>query len=185
MDLDFMEKIEKEREYKDYVVDHIEKVESNFNRLIVPLKGHYNKEVDQAIDLCGQLVPLHDLSKFSKYEFDAYRAYHYPVSDEEKKAAEEDYQWAWEHHRSVNPHHPYFWTKLGYKEDMPLPYIFEMLCDWSAVSQHMAEDHGSKDSVVDWYDLSAKDEKALFSEKTRKAVDFWVDEIFRKPGVRF
>jgi hypothetical protein len=127
---------------------------------------------------------IHDLSKFSKQEFDAYRRNHYPVSDEEQKASEDDYLKAWDHHKSVNPHHPYFWTQSGIIEDMPLQYIFEMLCDWAAVSQHMAEDHGSKDSLVDWYDKSAKDEKALFSDRTRKAVDFWVDEIFRKPGVR-
>ena len=185
MDIAFLKRIEKEREYKDYVVDHITKVESNFHRLIEPLRGHFNKDVDRAIDLCGQLVPLHDLSKFSKQEFDAYRRNHYPVSDEEQKASEDDYLKAWDHHKSVNPHHPYFWTQSGIIEDMPLQYIFEMLCDWAAVSQHMAEDHGSKDSLVDWYDKSAKDEKALFSDRTRKAVDFWVDEIFRKPDIKY
>jgi magnesium-transporting ATPase (P-type) len=36
---------------------------------------------------------------------------------------------------------------------------------------------------VDFYDNDASKEKAAFTDNTRKQVDFWVDEIFRKPGI--
>ena len=76
---DFFNRIEKEREYKKYLLFHIDNVEEAFHRLVEPLKGSYGKDVDDAIDLCGQYVMLHDLSKLSKDEFDVYRVHFYPT----------------------------------------------------------------------------------------------------------
>ncbi len=181
LDLEFFNILEKERQYKDYLMAHIAGVEEAYNRLILPLKGKYDKETDDAIDLCGQYVMLHDLSKLSKYEFEAYRKHFYPTDKEKKlkSSDESEYELAWEHHHQNNPHHPIHWVKDGKKQDMPLNFIFEMLCDWDSVSQWY------KTSLIDWYDNKATDEKASFSDNTRKTVDFWFDEIFRKPGLEF
>lgn len=186
-DIEFFNKIDKEREYKDYVMTHIQNVEEAFHRLIEPLKHKYDKTVDDAIDLCGQYITMHDLSKFSKQEFDAYRKHFYPTDSERKVQTKEDpeFDLAWEHHHKNNPHHPFHWVNGDTKQTMPLNFIFEMLCDWSSVSKHFVEEHGENTSVVKWYDSKAKEEKEAFTDKTREAVDFWIDEIFRKPNVKY
>jgi len=186
-DLEFFNKVEKEREYKNYVMTHIADVEEAFHRLIEPLKHKYDKTVDDAIDLCGQYIPLHDLSKFSKQEFDAYRKHFYPTDQEKKSQTKEDpeFDLAWELHHKNNLHHPIHWVTGDEKQDMSLNFIFEMLCDWSSVSKHFVTEHGEDTSVVKWYDSKAAEEKQSFSDNTRKLVDFWIDEIFRKPGIRY
>lgn len=178
MSIEFMEQIDKEREYKAYLTEHIAGVEKAFYRLIVPLKGRYSNEFDDAIDLCGQLVPLHDLSKLSKIEFDAYRKHFYPLESEKGKF-EEDFEIACKHHISVNPHHPAFWCKNGVNTNMPLQYILEMICDWDSVSHHYDS------SVVEFYDNRAEKEKSYFTSSTRDWVDLLVNDIFRKPGIKF
>ena len=175
---EFLEKLDKEREYKEYVVYHIKNVEDAFNRLILPLKGKYSDEVDSAINQCGQVIPLHDISKFSKAEFDPYRLHFYPTPLEKAtKDIDSDWEQAVQHHYLVNPHHPMHWQQLN--QDMPLQFIFEMLCDWAAVSCY------KKSMVTDYYDNYATKEKAAFSPKTKEMVDYWIDEIFRKPGIDF
>ena len=184
MNLEFFNIIEKEQEYKKYLMFHIEHVEEAYHRLIEPLLGKYDKAVDDAVLLCGQYIPLHDLSKLSKYEFDDYRQFYYPT-DEEKKFQDKNekkadaIKKAWEHHYQNNPHHPLYWVKDGIKQDMPLNFIFEMFCDWSSVGQWFGT------STITWYDTSAVDEKAAFSDNTREQVEKWFDIIFRVPGIKF
>lgn len=175
MDLEFLDRLEMEHKYKDYVIFHIQNVEDAFHRLIEPLKGFYGKDVDTAIDLCELNVPLHDLSKFSKFEFDPYRKHHDPLPLEKGKF-EDEYEQAKQHHYSVNPHHPIYW---GPDRDMPLEYIFEMLCDWSSVAKYYDS------SVIDFWDNDAKKEKESLSPKTREQVDYWFDLIFRYPGLKY
>lgn len=180
MDLDFFNRIEKENEYKKYLVFHIGHVEEAFHRLIEPLKGKYDKETDDAIIACGVNLTLHDLSKLSKEEFDFYRRHFYPTDAEKKEKEDESlFDKAWEHHHQNNPHHVYYWVHGDEKQEMPLEFIFEMLCDWSSVSQWYDT------SLVSWYDKDAKEEKEAFAPNTRKIVDFWVDELFRKPKLKF
>ena len=182
MYLDFFNVIDKERQYKEYLSFHIGHVEEAFHRLIEPLKGKYGKEVDDAINTCGLYIPLHDLSKLSKHEFDAYRLHFYPTDYEKENNIEKpgEFDKAWEHHHTINAHHPIHWvTETGEKLDMPLSYIFEMLCDWDSVSQWYDS------SIIDWYDNNAQDEKDCFTENTGKIVDFWFDKIFREPGLKF
>ena len=182
IDLDFLDRVQKEAEYKAYLVWHNQTVEDNFHRLIEPLKRKYSQEVDAAIDICGNNIPLHDLSKLSKDEFDLYRRHFYPTKKEETEKEDNGaYELARKHHVKCNPHHAIHWfDENSNPVEMPLHYIFEMLCDWSAVGQWVGDS-----SLCEWYDHDAIKEKKAFTENTRKTVDFWVDEIFRKPGVNF
>jgi len=180
-DLDFLDRVEQERKYKEYLVWHNTSVEENFHRFIEPLRGKFSKDVDSAIDICGNNLILHDLSKLSKSEFDPYRRHFYPTKQE--KSEEEDlaaYNLARKHHVENNPHHAIYWNKDGIKREMSLEYIFEMLCDWASVGKWV----GDK-SLCDWYDHDAIKEKKSFTDNTQKKVDFYVDLIFRKPGIKF
>ena len=177
---------QKEYEYLRYIISHVSWVKEAYRRLIVPLKD-MDLDIaglDQAIVDAGELVEEHDRSKFSKEEFQAYRKWHYPTDEEKNSTAYETtikgaFDVAWEHHHDVNCHHPEHWVKLGDKQDMPLCYILEMLCDWSAVSRHFDT------AVIDWYDNEAQDEKDCFTDKTARIVDKLVDILYRDPGIKY
>lgn len=180
--LDFINRINKEREYKKYLTFHIQNVEEAYHRLIEPLSHQYDTETDNAILLCGEYITLHDLSKLSKDEFDSYRIHFYPTDKEKEQGLvdEEQFNKACEHHYKVNPHHPIHWvTETGDKLDMPLNFIFEMFCDWSSVSKWYDS------SIITWYDKKANKEKASFNDKTRELVDHWFDIIFRQKKLKY
>lgn len=104
----------------------------------------------------------HDLSKFLPCEFIPYTKWFYGkygtkyrVSKDEygdifHKKVKDDFSKAWEHHKIHNKHHWEYWTfdmeeyyrdmgelehfKLSQPKDMPIKYIREMICDWTAMS---------------------------------------------------
>jgi hypothetical protein len=81
---------------------------------------------------------IHDNSKFSPEEFEAYEAafpelQHYAYGTEEFKAALSKIKPAIQHHYASNDHHPeHFESGI---EAMTLVQLIEMLCDWLAVSE--------------------------------------------------
>ena len=175
------EAYKKEQEYLRYLITHISYVQDAHLHHFAPLLGIISEEVDGAIRESGELVLLHDKSKFGEPEFSAYRIHFYPT-DEEKNSDlynttyQNKMDFAWEHHYLNNPHHPIYWTLGGVKRDMPLQYIFEMICDWAAMSRYFGN------SLVSWYDEKAQKEKDTFTENTRKTVDYYIDRIFRGTG---
>lgn len=81
---------------------------------------------------------LHDESKYSKDEYDAYDAYFYGALERSPKV-QADFDRAWLHHIHLNPHHWQHWVLLeddpnlgsfGKVLDMPEEYIYEMIADW-------------------------------------------------------
>ena len=72
---------------------------------------------------------IHDLSKFGRAEFGPYRM----RSVTGKNTAE--YQAAWKHHWSTNPHHWEYWVRDGKPSPMPEVYVREMLADWHAANR--------------------------------------------------
>jgi hypothetical protein len=73
---------------------------------------------------------LHDISKFSANEAQGYALYDFKAN---KKSMPFDY--AWNHHKNHNPHHPEYWmnvNKEGISEPLPMPkiYVLEMVADW-------------------------------------------------------
>ena len=121
---------EKEQEYREYIATHIANVHNAYNRIVMQfVEDKYKSTLETNLD-------NHDKDKSQSFIFDAYRRNHYPINDEEKEAAEEDYDIAWHYHKTHNPHHWEYWLNSAEEfaqdidEDaMKLAY-FEMLCDW-------------------------------------------------------
>lgn len=81
---------------------------------------------------------IHDNSKFSPEEFEAYEAafpdlQKYAYGTEEFKAALSTIQPAIEHHYQANDHHPEHFP--GGIIDMNLIQLIEMVCDWMAAAR--------------------------------------------------
>ena len=145
-----------QKEYKDYVIAHKERVTKFADWL-----EENCPEVFEGVDLDAfhDIIEEHDESKFSEEEFEPYAQKWF---GDGKKTFE--YNQAWKHHWLHNEHHPEFW--LG--EDMPYIYILEMLCDWGSFSI----DKGDLGELSDFYFNKAKDdpEKDL-SDATKEIIE--------------
>ena len=131
--------VEKEEEYMEYIKDHINNVHKAFENMY-KIKDKFEDidrdDIYDAIESVKEkgIINIHDESKYSDEEFDAYRRYFYSIDDKEKEESEEDFELAWKHHYENNPHHPEYWIKDGEPVDMKIEYIVEMACDWIAMS---------------------------------------------------
>lgn len=76
---------------------------------------------------------LHDLSKFSPAEFEAYRRQFFPADEEER--LQSGFDGAWLHHCHHNPHHWQHWILNGEPLPMPEEEIREMVADWIAAGR--------------------------------------------------
>ena len=178
-DNDSFERNLKEKEYLDYIIDHINNVKKAYEIYMIPLLGANNisslisdEEFKNAIRTVGETLDTHDASKFSDSEFDGYREKYYPTTREldgdlaYKSNLEERYQECWKHHYTVNAHHPEHWLdhENNTCTDMTLEAIVEMICDWEAMSLKFGT------STLKWYE-TADDEKRCFSVKTKEIVE--------------
>lgn len=127
-------KLKKEREYKAYLDTHISNVKRAFEEMVANnyLNNTYNGDIKLGLDELKFVIDGHDQSKYSDEEFDAYRRYFYPISEDEKNDAEDDFSEAWKHHYTVNDHHPEHWVIDGVPSDMSMRAILEMICDWQS-----------------------------------------------------
>lgn len=87
---------------------------------------------------------IHDNSKFSPEEFDAYEEVFpdlqkYAYGTEEFKATLRKIKPAIQHHYQFNDHHPEFFLTSGIN-DMNLIQLIEMICDWIAASERSQAD---------------------------------------------
>lgn len=179
-EFDNLEKIKKDEEYLEYIKDHILNVKRSFVNYMIPLLKKNNissmisdEDLKAAIIKAAESVQHHDESKFGDDEFDGYRARWHPTQKEKNGDQEyqdlirAEYDKAWEHHYTVNGHHPLHWvdptTKIA--KDMTLDAIIEMLCDWEGMSLKFGT------STLSWYEKDAKDEKAAFSPNTKAIVE--------------
>lgn len=118
-----------EQNYLDYINEHINNVQIAWGTMKIKLDDFLPTNVKMDVD---KLVNEHDRSKFSPEEFDGYRQWYYPYKDEEKDA--EMYNKAWIHHYTNNPHHWQYWKdKEGIELEQKIPYILEMIADWTAM----------------------------------------------------
>ena len=131
-----MELIQQKRnEYTEYIDEHVKnvkkawgEVQNKCHNIIVNL---FNGYISTPMYMITNDIKLHDQSKYSEYEFEAYRKNFFPISDEEKENNKEDFDKAWEHHYMNNPHHwDYWWHRY---QPMPTIFIIEMVCDWQAM----------------------------------------------------
>jgi len=154
-------------QYNKYLTQHISGVQQSFN---LAREALINKGVDPVVvDYCARmLIGMHDSSKYSSEEYDAYCTYFYGPGKKTKEV-EQDFDRAWLHHQKCNPHHWQYWVLIRDEGelvpmDMPTEYIIEMLCDWNSFSQRNPESTAKK-----WY-YDNKD-KMIFSEDTRKIIE--------------
>lgn len=86
---------------------------------------------------------IHDWTKFLPVEFGVYRR-----RFTGKAYSKEEWDRAWAHHTSSNPHHYQYWICEGVPQPMPEIYAKEMAIDWMAAARGY---HGSWD-IQDWLD---------------------------------
>ena len=145
-----------QEEYKQYVIDHKERVKQFADWLKENCPDLF-EGVD--VEEFDKMIEEHDESKFSEEEFEPYAQKWY---GDGKKTPE--YEEAWKHHWMNNEHHPEYW--LG--EDMPYIYILEMICDWGSFS--IAS--GDMKELSEFYFNKAKDDpEKNFSEATKEIIE--------------
>ena len=115
-------------------------------------------------------VFIHDDSKYSKEEYDAYDAYFY--GGKRTKEVKDNFNYAWLHHIHNNPHHWQYWVLINDDPDngmvaldIPYKYVVEMICDWWSFSWSK----GDLTEIFKWYE--ERKEYIKLSEKTRRGVE--------------
>lgn len=128
-------KLEKAKEYMQYIFEHRTNVQKAFNMirpfiLELPI-GELSEDDGETkfLKMMEDIIKNHDLSKYSDEEFEPYRKKFYPIVPEETD--EDEFRTAVEHHYQENAHHP---EHFGASMDMPVEHIIEMICDLMAVS---------------------------------------------------
>lgn len=177
---DPMELNKKQKEYHDYIVEHIGFVKDAYKNYFLPLLDKENisflipdEELKQAIKDIAPDVETHDASKFGDDEFDAYRAKYYQTAEEAKadeytqRLLSDKAEEAWVHHYTANKHHPNHYVDIntGEVRDMELKDIIHMLCDWLAMGRKFGNDTRT------WYEKDAEKEKKCMTDRTKELVE--------------
>ena len=120
-----------------------------------------------------QIAADHDKSKRSEEEYDAYDDHFYGHQVAEERDI--PFQYAWLHHVHNNPHHWQYWIYLdGRPLDMPVRYIFEMICDWWSFSWKS----GNLNEIFDWWNDHAP--FICLSDHTKQHVERILSEMAMK-----
>lgn len=149
-------------QYDIYLQEHIgavrkawDWIEANILTEIHPwIYEHYQDDFDP-LDIfeIRELVMAHDQSKYEPDEYHAYDAYFY--GGNRSYQVVNDFNRAFLTHMHRNPHHWQYWVltpdSSGEGEkliEMPLSYIFEMICDWWSFSWRK----GDLNEIFNWWD---------------------------------
>ena len=187
-----LEKNQKQKEYLDYINEHILNVQKAFAEYFLPLLDKSNlssvlsdEELKEGIRKAAVTVKDHDASKFGDEEFDGYREKYYPTATETadpelQLQVEEKSEIAWIHHYHHNWHHPMYWVdpKTNEKLDMNLEAIIEMICDWIAM------DMKYHTGVIEWYENKAIKEKKAMTDRTRQLTEEIMYHVIRPRDLR-
>ena len=122
---------------------------------------------------------LHDLSKYSPYEFfrgaKYYLGYRSPNDEERKRTG---VSLAWLHHKGRNRHHLEYWIDYVFKKEgaatmggykMPMRYVAEMFCDRIAASKTYLKDQYTDSASYDYF-MHSKDHLLIHPE-TRNEIE--------------
>ena len=178
------------REYDEYLKEHIGAVQKGwqwmeenliwndeFNKWI---KNQYANESFDPIDIfeIRRFVQQHDASKTDPDEYFSYDDYFYLKKNNRSYAVVEAFNKAFLLHMHKNPHHWQYWVLTddnkgdGVKViEMPLSYIFEMICDWWSFSWRQ----GDLTTIFKWWD-DHKDYIRLH-KRTRQTVEYILGEM--------
>lgn len=171
------ELIQKIKEYREYIDNHIANVQKAW--LIIDkatekynMNGWGKQNSCHAHMFIDDLIKKHDESKFSHEEFEPYRKKFYPVAGEE--VDEKEFQQAWQHHQDNNLHHWQSMRAINYEHTLILEYTVEMLCDWLAMAMNFGEGHR------DYYNknkdnIELQDWQHELIEEIYTALDMWFE----------
>ena len=152
--------------YKEYIDNHRQNVQKAWtimksnSECMIHISKYLNTSIEAAIDLIDNLIINHDMSKYDEFEFNAYRKEFYPVSEDEKEENKPMFDAAWKHHYYNNLHHWNWWYETGNMDNMKLPYVVEMICDWEAMGYKFGN------TSRQWYDENR--DKIKLGELQRK-----------------
>jgi len=155
-------------DYQYYIEEHISNIKDVWSLIMGSLECDYWVD-DLTWQSINSLIEKHDESKYTNDEFEHYRQYFYPV-DENSEKDKKKFNIGWNHHQKSNPHHWEYWVLIDGQGrrvlDMPFIYIFEMLCDWTAMSFKF------KDKPSDFYNKNKK--RMTLSDDTRSCLLKWL-----------
>jgi len=105
------EKINKFREYLDYIEEHYNNVQRAWALINEKCPNSFRFISDDFVwHLINEDVIMHDISKLSTKEFTQYRQYFHPCEGESVNKSE--FKKAWNRHKKENQHHWENWTIL-------------------------------------------------------------------------
>ena len=142
--------------YKEYLDEHRRNVNLAYHCIHEELHNYLNFSDE---DL-KERIQKHDMSRYSKEEFEPFRQHIFPYFYEYEKDINSIAN-ATKHHFLNEDHHANYW--LEKEEEMPDVAIAEMLCNWLA---HAIQ---NKYQIKDWY--KERDNGIFFLEETRKKVE--------------
>lgn len=119
----------------------------------------------------------HDLSKYQVEEFESYARRFFIENGRELH--KEEFDLAWLHHIHNNPHHWNYWVLVDGKNEikaleMPVEYVWEMICDWLSFSIKS----GNLKEIKDFNEK--KRGEYIFHPATREFVDMIIEAIVLK-----
>lgn len=162
-------------QYDQYLTKHKENVKNGFDWI----RNNLPDMIKDIPNLEWQCCFAHDQSKSESDEYEAYDAYFY--GNNKSYQVVQDYRKAWLLHLHRNPHHWQYWVLINDdpKEgeiliEMPINYIWEMICDWWAFSWAKGNLH----EIFKWYDEHKKYMK--LHTNTRKKVEDILGRIKEK-----
>lgn len=177
------------REYDEYLKEHIGAVQKGWAWMeenLLYKKDFCNWIAEQYPDLSDlidifeirDLVQHHDESKTRPEEYYPYDDYFYLKKDNRSHEVVERFNKAFLFHMHANPHHWQYWVLTDDSKgdgekviEMPLSYIFEMICDWWSFSWR-ADD---LTTIFKWWD-EHKDWIRLH-KRSRKVVNYILAEM--------
>ncbi len=115
--------------YMDYIDEHIENVKRAWKELNEKLEGYFFDFIfdDWKNAMCTVAINKHDLSKYTKEEFEPYRMKFFPVKGQTYNP--DSFAEAWEHHERVNPHHWQRRVNRDFGYFLGTVHIVENICD--------------------------------------------------------
>ena len=123
-------------------------------------------------------IDLERLAVLQQEEANRYDEYFYGTGEKTYEEIDKDFNLAWLHHIHNNPHHWQHWVLINDDPDkgeivldMPVEYIFEMICDWWSFSWAQR----NPTTIFDWYDEHKYYMK--LSEGTKNTVEYILQEM--------
>lgn len=128
-----IEKINKFREYLDYVEEHYNNVQTAWKLINDKCQNQDFRFIDDDFiwNSIDAEVKQHDMSKLSAEEFTQYRRHFFPCASESKDARA--FKNAWEHHKQHNEHHWQTWTDRHAQNPHSDMFLIMNIVDWVAM----------------------------------------------------